>query len=91
MAVWPFPRGLILFFTFLCLLSIMTMLKCFNDCSQKYEATNLRALKNHQKHCEAAHRQHTQSMQTRKMDLAKDSIRWTALYVHHCHTNAAEV
>ncbi len=94
MAAWhTFPRSLVLFFTFVICLSIMVMLKCCNECPQKYEATSLRALKLHQKHCEAAQRQHTLSMQTRKMGLAKDKRQRTSLHARKArgNTDLAEV
>jgi len=85
MAVWStFPRRFIFLFTFVICLSItMAMLKCCNECPQQYEATNLQALKIHQRHCEMAQRQHTQSMQTQKMGLAKDRKQRTALHARH--------
>src|SRR5260221_853931 len=85
MAAWhTFPRGFtILVFTFVIYLSIMAILKCCNECPQKYEATSLRALRLHQKHCEAAQHQHTRSMQTRKMGLAKDRRQLASLHRHH--------
>ena len=95
MAVWrTIPQGFILLFIFVIYLSIMAMLKCYKECPQQYEATSLRALKIHQKHCEVAQRQHTRSMQTRKFGLAKDKKQWTALHgfqIARSNTNAAEV
>jgi hypothetical protein len=95
MAAWhTFPQGFtILVFTFVIYLSIMAMLKCCNECPQKYEATSLRALKLHQVHCEAAQHQRTWSMQTRKTGLAKDRKQLASL--HRCHkassTDAADM
>lgn len=63
------------------------MLKCCNECPQQYEATNLRALKIHQRHCEMANRQRTRSMQTRKMGLAKDKKHRTALHARYIAGN----
>jgi len=84
MAAWhTFPRGFILVFAFVLYLSIMVALKCCNECPQKYEATNLRALRLHQKHCEAAQHQHTRSMQTRKTGLAKDRRQLASLHRRH--------
>lgn len=77
MAWRTFRRGFIFVFTFL-YLSIM-VLKCCNDCPQKYEAISLRALRLHQNHCEAAQQQHTRSIQTRKMGLSKERRQLTSL------------
>lgn len=55
------------------------VLKCCNECPQEYEATSLRALRLHQKRCEAARQQHTHSTQTRKMGLSKERRQLTSL------------
>jgi len=74
-------------------LSVMATLKCCNDCPQNYKASNLWALKFHQKHCEAAQRWHTRSMQTQKLGLAKNQIQRSSLYAHKArnHDNTARV
>jgi hypothetical protein len=78
MAWGTFQRGFIFVFTFL-YLSIM-VLKCCNECPQKYEATGLRGLRLHQNHCEAAQTQHKRSIQTRKMGLSKERRQLTSLH-----------
>ena len=87
------PQGIILFFFLIVVicLSVMATLKCCNDCPQNYEASNLRALKLHQKHCEAAQRRHLRSIQTRKLGLAKNQIQRSSLYAHKARNNDGPV